>query len=285
MCSSDLGEAAKFGEVTGLLGTADALVLVVQAFGEFDHAGKPLDPVAQMESVLLELAVCDLEKVERRLERIEHDRQRSGKAPEVERRALQRCKEQLEKEQPLRTLEFHGEEEKILRTFQFLSLKPLLVVADIAEARLDGSGLESLEAAASERGLTLLRFCAPLEAEIASLDPAEQAAFLKDYGLAEPARLRLIHAAYRALKLASFFTVGEDEVRAWTISDGTAAQAAAGKIHTDMERGFIRAETVSAEALLKAGAWSKCREDGTLRLEGKEYVVRDCDVINFRFGA
>ena len=137
----------------------------------------------------------------------------------------------------------------------------------------------------SAAGTELLFFCAPLEAEIAGLDAGAQADFLKDYGLTEPARIRLIQGSYRVLSLISFFTVGEDEVRAWTIRRGAPAQAAAGKIHSDIERGFIRAETVFCEDLLAAGSLAACREKGTFRLEGKGYEVKDGDVIDFRFNA
>lgn len=278
------GDTIKFGDSMGLLGNADAFVLVVQAFGEFDYEGKPLDAAAQLQAVMFELIVADLDKVERRLDKIEQEKKRGiCKVAPAEISLLERFKEHLEKEQALRGLELREDEEKLVRTYQFLSIKPILAVANVSEAGLDGRGLDALRAAAAEKALELLVFCAPLEADIAQLDAAAQAEFLKDYGLTEPARVRLIQTAYRVLRLHSFFTVGEDEVRAWTISEGTCAQRAAGKIHTDLERGFIRAETVAFEDLQAAGTWAKCRDNATLRLEGKEYVVRDADVINFRF--
>lgn len=278
-------ETLKFGDLTAFLANADAFVLVVQAFGEFDFEGKPVDPAGQLESVLLELVVADLEKVERRLERMAQDVKRGTKASPQETALLERIKEGLGRDVPLRDMEFREDEEKLLRTYQFLSQKPLVVVANVSEDKLGGSGLDALARLAAERKLDLLRFCAPLETEIAGLDAASQSAFLKDYGMEEPARVRLIQAAYRALRLISFFTVGEDEVRAWTIMDGTGAQAAAGKIHSDIERGFIRAETVCWSDLKELGTVGKCREHNKLRLEGKEYIVRDGDVINFRFSA
>jgi ribosome-binding ATPase len=277
------GDGTDFAELAPTLGLADAFVLVVQAFGEVDGAGKPLDPAAQFESLMLELTIADFARLEKRLERAEQDHRHGGKISEAELALLRRCKEHLGGDQPLRTMELRPDEEKILRTYQFLSQKPILAVADVAEERRDGVGLEPLAAQARERGVELLTFCAPLESEIAQLDPAEQAEFLKDYQIAEPARIRLLHAAYRTLKLISFFTVGEDEVRAWTLNEGGSAQEAAGKIHTDIERGFIRAETVGAEDLLKAGSLAKCREQGLLRLEGKTYPVRDGEVLHFRF--
>ncbi len=278
------GQSA-LSELTTFLGDADAFVLVAQAFGDMDYRGKPVDSAAQLESVLLELVFTDLEKVEKRLDRIAQDRKRGLKVSELEASTLEKCKKQLEQGHPLRTMTFTTEEEKGLRTFQFLSLKPVMAIANVDEKRIDGSGLDALKSAAANHTLDLLVFCAPLEAEMAQLDAAEQSAFLKDYGLTEPARMRLIQAAYRLLDLISFFTVGEDEVRAWTIRRGTQALAAAGKIHSDIERGFIRAETVACEELLKTKSWSACQRNATLRLEGKTYEVKDGDVMHFRFNA
>lgn len=279
------GEPRRLGELTAFLSEADAFSLVVQAFGEMDYRGREPDPVAQLEAMLLELIVADLEKVERRLQRLAEERQKGQKGLETEEALLERCRAWLEAERPLRRLALKPEEDKRLRGFRFLSQKPLLVVANVAETRLDGSGLEPLRAACAEADLELIAFCAPLEAEIAQLDAEAQTAFLQDYGLERPARERLIRAAYRLLGLISFFTVGEDEVRAWTVPYGTAAQEAAGKIHSDMERGFIRAETVGWQELVAAGSWAACREQGLLRLEGKTYLVQDGDVIHVRFNA
>ena len=267
------------------LGEAEAFVLVVQAFGDMDHRGRALDPAAQMESMALELVFADLEKVETRLGRIEHEKKRGLKINAAEASALEKGKAALETGQPLRLVEWTGEEEKTLRTFQFLSMKPALVVANVGEGDLKGEGLGALSQAAGRLGCGMLVFCAVLEAELAQLESAAQAAFLKDYGLEEPARVRLIQAAYRLLNLISFFTVGDDEVRAWTIRQGTPAQTAAGKVHSDIERGFIRAETVASADLLKTRSWSACRDNATLRLEGKTYEVQDGDVIHFRFNA
>jgi len=272
-------------DLTTFLGDADAFVLVVQAFGDMDYRGKPVDSPAQLESVLLELVVSDLEKVEKRLEKIAHERKRGLKVSELEASVLEKCKKPLETGQPLRTVSFTADEEKALRTYQFLSLKPVMAIANVDEKKLDGSGLEALKEGAVKHDLEILTFCATLEAEMAQLDQEAQAEFLKDYGLSEPARVRLIQAAYRLLDLISFFTVGEDEVRAWTIRRGTPALGAAGKIHTDIERGFIRAETVACEELLKTQSWSACQKNATLRLEGKTYEVKDGEVMHFRFGA
>lgn len=280
------GQSGKgYGELTSFLSEADAFALVVQVFDEFDREGKPLDPAGQLESVLLDLNLSDLERIETRLERIAHEQKRGIRENEPERVLLERCKEALEAEKPLRSLDFVPDELKRLSSFRFLTQKRLFVVANVAEDRLKDDELGGLKAAAERNGLELMTFCAPLEKEIAALPPEEQAAFLADYGLGEPARIRVIQEAYRVLDLISFFTVGPDEVRAWTIRGGTLAQQAAGKIHSDIERGFIRAETVHCDDLIALGSHTACKEKALLRLEGKTYPVKDGDVIEFRFNA
>ncbi|HOR74603.1 MAG TPA: DUF933 domain-containing protein [Kiritimatiellia bacterium] len=274
-----------FGPLNAFLGEADAFALVVQAFGETDGAGKPLDSVAQMESVLLDLAMADLEKVERRIEKIEQEVKRGLKQGLPELAALQKCRQALENGQALREVELSAAEEKMISSFCFLSQKRVLVVANTGESDPHGESCGALRAACAVRGLDLLAFCAPLEAEIATLPAGEQDSFLQNYGLREPARQRLLQAAYATLNLISFFTVGPDEVRAWTLRRGDNAVTAAGKIHTDLARGFIRAETVAADILLAKGSLAACRESGQLRLEGKGYVVQDGDVIEIRANA
>jgi len=278
------GDEPRLGALTKFLSDADAFLLVVQAFGEIDYRGHRPDPRKQLESVVLELVVTDLEKIERRFERLEKERNRGVKTiSETEAQLLEKCRAALEEGRALRRAPFSGEEEKLLRGYAFLSAKPILVVANVPEQDPSGENLLGLQEDVAARDLQLITFCAPLEAEIAQLGAEEQQAFLQDYGLAERAGTRLIQSAYRGLELMSFFTVGDDEVRAWTIRNGTPAQQAAGKVHTDMERGFIRAETVPASELIEAGSWAACREAAKLRLEGKNYVVQDGDVIHFRF--
>lgn len=270
-------------ELTTFLGDADAFLLVLQAFGEFDYRGKALDSKMQLEAILLDLVVADLDKVERRLEKIVQEQGRGHKGLDAEAAVVEKCKVQLENEKPLSEIEFSEEEMKFLRGYQLLTLKPVLVVANLDEDNLDGNGMEDVKSVCDHYGHELMTFCATLESEIAQLEPEEQQDFLKDYGLTDPVRDRLIRTAYHLLKLISFFTVGEDEVRAWTIGRGTIAQIAAGKIHSDIERGFIRAETIGYKDLLEQGSWSKCRDQALMRLEGKTYEVADGDVINFRF--
>ena len=279
------GEGSGFSQLNAFLGEADAFALVVQAHGDTDGAGKPLDPVGQLESVLLDLAMADLEKIERRIEKIEQEVKRGLKQSLPELAVQQKCKDAIDAGQSLRDLELTADEQKLVASFCFLSQKRVLAIANVGDGDPAGEKCEALRAACAEKGIDLLAFCAPLEAEIATLSPADQAGFLKDYGLTEPARNRLIRTAYHTLNLISFFTVGEDEVRAWTIRRGDNAVTAAGKIHTDLARGFIRAETVSAEILIEKKTHAACREAGQLRLEGKNYVVQDGDVIEIRANA
>ncbi len=279
------GEGSGFSQLNAFLGEADAFALVVQAFGETDGAGKPLDPVGQLESVLLDLAMADLEKIERRIEKIEQEVKRGLKQSLPELAVQQKCKAAIDAGRSLRDLDLTADEQKLVASFCFLSHKRVLAIANVGDDDPAGEKCEALRAACAEKGLDLLAFCAPLEAEIATLSPADQTGFLKDYGLTEPARNRLIRTAYHTLNLISFFTVGEDEVRAWTIRRGDNAVTAAGKIHTDLARGFIRAETVAAEILIEKKTHAACREAGLLRLEGKNYVVQDGDVIEIRANA
>jgi ribosome-binding ATPase YchF (GTP1/OBG family) len=204
------------------------------------------------------------------------------------------CRTALEEGRPLRALELQGEDLKRLRGFQFLSAKPLLIVINLDEAQLaeGGMGATDVGHAAQAAGLTsflsgaataAVAVCAKIELEIARLDPADAAAFLSDLGLAESGLDRVIRASYDLLGYMSFFTVGEDECRAWSIPRKTAAQLAAGEIHSDIARGFIRAEVVGYAPLIARGSMAACRDHGEVRLEGKEYIVADGDIINFRF--
>ncbi|NLB66698.1 MAG: redox-regulated ATPase YchF [Lentisphaerae bacterium] len=277
-------EVGRFGSFNAFLSEADAFALVVQAHGEMDGAGQLLNPVAQLESVLLDLVLADLEKIERRVEKIQQEVNRGMKQSLPELEVLLKCKAAIDEGQSVREVPLSAEEAKRINSFAFLSQKRLLVVANTGENDPQGEGCAELRAECAARGFEFMAFCAPLEAEIAALAEKDQAAFLRDYGLAEPVRTRLIQAAYRTLKLISFFTVGDDEVRAWTIVQGTDAMTAAGKIHTDFARAFIRAETVGAATLIEKQSLAACREAGLLRLEGKGYVVQDGDVIEIRAG-
>jgi GTP-binding protein YchF len=273
---------------------ADALVHVVRAFRDpaVAHPAGSIDPARDAQTMEDELILADLGVAERRLERIEKDLKK-GKSAELqkERELVQRCKETLEHGTPLRALQLAGDDVKMLRGFQFLSAKPLLLVInldenDVAEVGADVSraaektGLRSLLAHASTRAVAL---CTSIELEISQLAADDAKAFLADLGLNESGLDRVIRTSYDLLGYISFFTVGEDECRAWSIARGTPAQLAAGEIHSDIQRGFIRAEVVAYDALVARGSMAACREHGEVRLEGKDYIVQDGDIINFRF--
>jgi GTP-binding protein YchF len=269
---------------------ADALLHVVRMFRDpsVPHAAGSVDPARDVRTMEDEVILADLGVVERRLERLERDVKKAGAAPELkkEQEILQRCRTLLEEGQPLRDLALPPEEARRLRGFQFLSAKPLLIVLNLdeedlpqADRAVEMAGLQDFVRGANTRAVPI---CAKIELEIAQLDPADAAAFMADLGLRESGLDRVIRASYDLLGYISFFTVGEDENRAWSIPRGTNAQNAAGEIHTDIQRGFIRAEVCRYEHLLSRGTLAACRDHAELRLEGKEYVVLDGDVINFR---
>jgi GTP-binding protein YchF len=286
----DLAGIAK-GERQGLetkeFRDADALLHVVRAFP--DAAGAPADPRADIADLETELILADLEVVERRLERLEAQIKKKRTDADVHEQAvLSKVKPALEAERPIRAMDLSEEEARAIRGFTFLSQKPILHCLNLAEKDIPrGSTLvESygLGAVAQRPASRLGWVSAVIEAEVAQLEGPEQAAFLADLGLAEPAIHRVLRDCYALLGLISFFTVGEDEVRAWSIPRGTRALDAAGAIHSDIARGFIRAEVVGYEDLLAAdGSMSLVRERGRLRLEGKEYEVRDGEICHFRF--
>jgi hypothetical protein len=268
---------------------ADALLHVVRMFRDpsVPHPSGAIDPARDVRTMEDEIILADLGVVERRLERLERDLKK-GNTPELgkEREILVRCKTALEAGQPLRALGLSADEAKRLRGFQLLSAKPLLLVLNLDEADLPKAdeavriaGLESFMAGAATRAVPI---CAKIELEIAQLEPADAAAFMTDLGLRESGLDRVIRASYDLLGYISFFTVGEDECRAWSIPRLTSAVLAAGEIHSDISRGFIRAEVVGYDQLIARGTLAACRDHGELRLEGKEYVVNDGDVINFR---
>lgn len=264
----------------------DALVHVVRAFEdpEILHPDGSVDPARDVATLDLELILADHSLVERRIERLEKAKKR-GLTPE-EKRELALLAEivlpALDGERPLREVELAPDDEKRLRGFQLLSAKPLLVVVNVDEDRL-GEGQAVADHIPAGAGVEVMVASIPIEEEISRLPPAEQGEFLAELGLAEPSADRLVRASYHLLGLASFFTVGEDEVRAWTVRRGTPAREAAGTIHSDLEKGFIRAEVVPWDDLLRLGGLAACREQGLLRLEGKDYRVADGDVMHVRF--
>jgi GTP-binding protein YchF len=268
---------------------ADALAHVVRLFEDpaVPHAAGSLNAMRDIESVDIELILNDLEQATKRIERVEKDLKKKKDALlETELQVLMRCRQALETETPLRELEFKPEEQKMLTGFMFLTRKPMLYVLNLGdeEAAETDRVVEKyhLEGLASRPYTAVVPFCGKIEAELAELDDAEAAELMRAYGLNESGRDRLIQASYRLLGLISFLTCGEPECRAWTIERGMNAQKAAGAIHSDIERGFIKAEVVNWEDLLKAGSFAVARERAQQRLEGKEYIVRDGDVILFR---
>jgi GTP-binding protein YchF len=256
---------------------ADALVQVVRGFPD-PVTQDAADPARDVETFKSELVLADLAIVEKRLERL-----RKEKGKEQEGELLERCQAALEAETPLRRVELSAAEERTLSGYGLLSRLPLLVLVNLGEAAVAEPLAESLRERLAADAVPGLALCAQIEMEIAALDADDRSAFLADLGLKESARDRFVQAAYALLDLISFLTTGEDEVRAWPIQRGTTAVRAAGKVHSDIERGFIRAEVVAYGDFIQFGSESKCREAGKLRLEGKEYVVQDGDIIHYRF--
>jgi GTP-binding protein YchF len=283
------GEGKALVDLPALRG-ADALVHVVRAFesASVPHPDGSLDPLRDAKMLELELILADLGTVERRLERLEANIKKARRAEDVAERALfERLKQTLEAETPLRELGLSDDEQGRLRGYALLSGKPMLLVANLGEpeirtaaAWLERSGLAAF---ARKPGLAACAVAAPIEAEMAELSPEDAKAFRDDLALAEPGLDRVIRSTYELLGLISFLTAGEDECRAWTIRRGTRAQLAAGTIHSDIERGFIRAQVVAFPDLIAAGSLAACRERGTLRLECRDYLVQDGDVIEFKF--
>ena len=261
----------------------DALVHVVRGFAEgLPPRGGKLDPLRDLIDFDTELSLLDIVVVDGRIERLKKE---GKKTRELD--ILQALADAMEGgEKPARVLELDEPTVTTLSGFQLLSLKPQMVLVDLSDDAepADAAALEeNLRKTASERGIEVMALRPIVEREIAQLPPEDQASFLEDLGLSDTARPRFIRRCYHMLDLISFFTVGEDEVRAWTIEKGTAAVRAAGKIHSDLERGFIRAETVAYDDFIAAGKMAKAREAGKLRLEGKDYVVLDGDILNIRF--
>ena len=276
----------------GDLRNSDALVHVVRAFADpsVPHAEGSVDALRDVATLDLELLFSDHAIVEKRLDSLERE-MRSAKGPDRETKErelafLQRAKPALEAETPLRDLAVEPEEQRLIRGYRFLTLMPQLLVVNVDEADVASPDavLAPLRAAtAAHRGTAVVAVCAKLEAEIAELPAEEAMAFRAELGLAEAPLDRIVRATYDLLGLSSFFTAGEDEVRAWTIYKGSTAQQAAGAIHSDLERGFIRAEVIRWDALLGAGSEANARKHGLLRTEGKSYVVQDGETINVLF--
>ena len=282
-------ELARTGVQSQNLRELNALMHVVRAFQDeaIPAEGGTVNPLHDIENVELELMLSDLAMVEKRVERLERDlKKQKNPSLEKELQVLKVCKAVLEKQTPLREASLGPEEERLIRGFTFLSLKPMLYVLNLGEkdaARANAAEQFAVAAGLKQRPHTAVTaVCGKVEAELAELGDSEAAEFLASYGLKESASSRLIHASYQLLGLISFFTVGDDECRAWTIRAGTFALEAAGEIHSDMQRGFIRAEVVKYEDLMAAGGLAEARARAQLKLEGKDYIVHDGEVVRFR---
>ncbi len=310
------GDVAQNRKVFDMIKDADAIVHVVRAFEDDAvlHPMNNVNPVRDVETLEIELIFGDLELAERRLLRMEEGIKKGKKPNDAEKRLLLKCKDALEKEIPLRNISFDDEEQKAMKHLQFVSTKPEVVVLNVGEKDFNTKrehellgkakeyfeskykdplpvirALNKLSARPSTKNFgapayySLLSLCGKIEMEIAQLNSDEAKAFLDDLKISEPALNKLIHVSYDLLGLISFLTCGEDEVRAWTIDRGANAQKAAGKIHSDIERGFIRAEVINFENFISCGNMATARDRGLMRLEGKGYEVKDGDIINFRF--
>jgi GTP-binding protein YchF len=271
------------GEAEGLdrkalnaMRSLDALCQVVRAFP--DAGGQPPDPVRQIADLETETILADLEVVEPRIARLQKDR---SNPRELE--LLQRLQAALEEERTLRSLGLSNEERKTISGYSFLTLKPLLLVLNVAEDAVGAEVPPDVVSAAEKRGLGVVVLSAQVEMDVAQMPEEEQQEFAASLGLGEPARNRFIRSAYELIGLISMITTKSDECRAWAVPHGSPAPRAAGRIHADMERGFIRAEVVQWKDLVELGSEARCREAGKLRVEGKDYVIQDGDVVNFRF--
>lgn len=266
---------------------ADALVHVCRAFENevVTHPSNKVDPLDDAETFELELVMSDLVQVDNKIEKLHKEINRK-KTPELvtELEIMIKLKETLEEEKPLRLLDLTEDEKKVIRGYCFMSQKPMMLLLNIGEDQLNDKVLvEKMEEFAAKAGIGMQALCGDIEMEIAQMSGDDQLEFLKEYGITASARDIFIRKTYEMMGLISFFTVGEDEVRAWTITKGTDAPNAAGVIHSDLQRGFIRAETVSYDDFMTVKSLSKAREKGMLRQEGKTYIVKDGDIINIKF--
>jgi len=267
----------------------DAICQVVRCFEDenITHVAGKVDPIEDIEVINLELILADLESVDKRIARVAKMAKQKDKEAMYEHDILLRLKEALENEQPARTVEFTEEEMRVVKMMHLLTIKPVLYVANVGEDEVadtsENKYVQQVREFAANDNAEVIVVCAKIESEIAELEGEEKAEFLAELGIAESGLDQLIRAAYSLIGLATYFTAGVQEVRAWTFVQGMKAPQCAGVIHSDFERGFIRAETVAYEDLLAAGNMTAAREAGKVRLEGKDYIVQDGDVIHFRF--
>jgi len=264
----------------------DAIAHVVRCFEHPDivHVSGKIDPIADIETIDTELALADLESVDKALARVERAAKANDKEALAKRPVLQKLATGLNEGKSARSLGLDDDEKALVRDLFLLTLKPLMYIANVKEDGFKNNPhLDAVRARAQGEGAEVVPVCAAIEEELAQLDDADRDAFLHDMGLDEPGLNRVIRAAYKLLGLQTYFTAGEKEVRAWTVMRGATAPQAAGVIHTDFERGFIRAETVAYEDFIKYKGENGAKDAGRLRLEGKDYLVKEGDVLHFRF--
>lgn len=267
----------------------DAIVEVVRCFEDSNiiHVDGNVDPIRDVEVINIELILADLEIIDNRINKIGKKAQTSKNKDDLkEYNLLNRIKESLEKNIPIRKLEFDEEELKILSSFNLITGKPIIYVANVSEEDIATKGnkyVDELRGYASKENTEVLMICAKIESELSELEIDEKKEFLNELGIEESGLSQLIKATYHLLGLATYFTVGSDEVKAWTFKRGMKAPACAGLIHTDFEKGFIRAEVMSYNDLVACGSELKVKESGKMRLEGKEYIMQDGDICHFRF--
>ena len=265
----------------------DAIVHVVRCFEDDNiiHVDGSVDPLRDMETINLELVFSDMDTLDRRIDRAMKNSKAGEKRYLAEADLFKRIKDHLEGGLPVRSMQMSPEEEEMAYSLFLLTSKPVIYVANIDEAGIGANNdfINAVYKAAEREGAEALTICARVEEEIAELAPQEKAQFIEELGIGESGLDRLVRACYRMLGLISYLTAGPKEVRAWTIKRGTKAPQAAGKIHTDFERGFIRAEVVNYDTLMQYGSMQACKEKGMIRSEGKEYVVQDGDIVLFRF--
>jgi GTP-binding protein YchF len=264
----------------------DAIAHVVRCFEHPDivHVAGRIDPISDIETIDTELALADLDSVEKALNRVERAAKANDKDALARRPVLQKVQAVLNEGKPARSADLDDDEKALLRDLFLLTLKPLMYIANVREDGFTNNPhLDKVRARAAQEGAEVVPVCAAIEEELAQLDDADKLAFLADMGLDEPGLDRVIRAGYKLLGLQTYFTAGEKEVRAWTVRRGSTAPQAAGVIHTDFERGFIRAETIAYDDYIKYKGEAGARDAGRLRLEGKEYVVQEGDVLHFRF--
>jgi GTP-binding protein YchF len=281
------GDSKHNQEVLSFVRDSDALIHVIRTFNDDSvlHPLDSIDPIRDFETFQTELILADLDLCEKRLQRMEEGARRGKKFDEKEKKLVERCKSHLEEEKTLATFEFEDDETEARKRLSFSSTLTQIVVLNTSEDELGTPEIESVITQLEERAGKgkVLALSGRIEAEISQLPEYEAEEFLKELKIDKPAKNLLIQKSYDLLNLVSFFTVGDDEVRAWTITKGMDAQKSAGRIHTDIERGFIRAETVSFEHFISDGSMAKAKESGHFRLEGKTYLVQDGDIMNFRF--